>query len=29
MGKSEILISEFSASKPKPSAFTLIYISKL
>jgi hypothetical protein len=29
MGKSEIQISEFSASKPKPSAFTLISISKL
>jgi hypothetical protein len=29
MGKSEIQISEFSALEPKPSAFTLIAISKL
>jgi hypothetical protein len=29
MGKSKIQISEFSASKPKPSVFTLISISKL
>jgi hypothetical protein len=29
MGKSEIQISEFSAFEPKPSAFTLISISKL
>jgi hypothetical protein len=29
MGKSEIQISEFLASKPKSSVFTLIFISKL
>ena len=29
MGKSEIQFFEFLASKPKPSAFTLISISKL
>jgi hypothetical protein len=29
MGKSEVQISKFSALEPKPTAFTLISISKL